>query len=70
VPLAAVSQAPGGAAVFVVRDGRAHRRPIRLGVLGANEALVHAGLQEGESVVLAPRDLRDGQRVAVGGEGG
>ena len=64
VPLAAVSHGPDGAAVNVVEQGRARRRPVRIGVQGAERAQVIEGLSEGETVILAPGAVREGQRVA------
>jgi HlyD family secretion protein len=65
VPLAAVSHAPDGSAVYVVENGTAHRRLVRIGTEGATRAQVIEGLHEGESVILAPSAIRDGQRVTV-----
>jgi RND family efflux transporter MFP subunit len=68
VPLAALSHGPGGPAVYVVEDGTAHHRPIRLGIVGTTRALVLAGLSEGESLILTPSAVEDGQRVVAGGD--
>jgi RND family efflux transporter MFP subunit len=68
VPLEALVHGPDGAAVYVVEDGRAHRRLVRIGIGGATRAQVLEGLRVGESVSLTPSTVRDGQRVtAVGG---
>jgi HlyD family secretion protein len=67
VPLAAVSRAAGAEAVFVVENGRARRRSIRLGAVGARQAVVLEGLAEGERIILDPRALKDGARVAPRG---
>lgn len=69
VPLEAVSHGPSGSVVYVVENGRARRRTIRLGIVGSKRAQVIEGLSEGESVILTPSALRDDQRVAAA-EGG
>ncbi len=62
VPLSAVT----GDGLWVVEDGRAHRRRVTLGVLGEDKVEVRAGLAAGASVVTAPPPgLRDGGRVRV-----
>jgi HlyD family secretion protein len=67
VPVSALVRAPadsgGGAGwrVFVVRDGRAQSREVRIGHLGSGAAEVMGGLQSGEVVVVFPSD-----RVAPG----
>jgi RND family efflux transporter MFP subunit len=70
VPNEAVVHAPDGDAVFVVAAGRAHRRRVRLGVVGAKRAQVIEGLQIGETVVWSPKALRDEERVATQAAGG
>lgn len=40
--------------VFVMRDGRAHFRPVELGIIGDMDVEVLAGLEEGETVVIGP----------------
>ncbi len=52
--------------VFVIEDGRAIERQVRLGRLGADAAQVLDGLAVGELVIVYPSDrVRDGARVAV-----
>jgi HlyD family secretion protein len=70
VPLAAVIHGPDGVGVFVVEDGRARRRHVQLGVVGAQRAQVVSGLAAGESVALTPQIMRDGQRLAPVAGGG
>ena len=65
VPIDAVSHSPDGDAVFVVDGGRAALRKVTLGARDARRALIAAGLQPGESVVLRSNAMRDGERVAV-----
>jgi HlyD family secretion protein len=53
--------------VFVVRDGQATFRPVKVGIAGDEYFEVIDGLREGETIVAgtyqAIRDLRDGARV-------
>ncbi len=56
--------------VFVVKDGVAHIRPVKLGISDDNYYEVLEGLQEGEEVVTGPfkvlsKTLKDGDRVKV-----
>jgi HlyD family secretion protein len=55
--------------VFVVSDGKARFRRVKVGIAGQTHFEVVSGLEEGELVVSgnyrAIRDLRDGQRVKV-----
>jgi HlyD family secretion protein len=55
--------------VFVVEDGRANFRMVKVGISSQKHFEVLSGLEEGESVVSgnfkAIRDLKDGQRVKV-----
>jgi HlyD family secretion protein len=54
--------------VFVVRDGKATFRPVKVGVAGDEYFEVLDGLREGETIVAgtyqAIRDLKDGARVS------
>jgi len=55
-------------AVWVVQDGRAHRRPVRTGAQGADRTEITSGLRPGERVILSPpAKLKDGARVNVSG---
>ncbi len=53
--------------VFVVRDGQANFRPVKVGIAGDEYFEVVDGLREGETIVAgtyqAIRDLKDGARV-------
>ena len=55
--------------VFVVVDGRAEFRRIRIGIAGQTHFEILSGLEEGDKVVSgnyrAIRDLKDGQRVKI-----
>jgi HlyD family secretion protein len=54
--------------VFVVRGGRARLTDVQIGLLNDHEAEVRAGVESGETVVLAPEtSLSDGARVEVRG---
>ncbi len=67
VPAGALFREGDGWAVFVVADGRARRRPVRLGHRNPDEAEVAAGLRPGEIVIVHPSDaVRDGARVRPG----
>jgi membrane fusion protein (multidrug efflux system) len=63
VPQSALIELEGGKAVFVVENGRAARRPVRLGpVIG--EEVVLEGLAPGTRVVVeGQQSVTDGQRV-------
>ncbi len=64
VPLAALVRDGAAWAVYVVADGRAHRRRVELGRRNAQVADVLDGLAEGERVVLHPSErITDGTRV-------
>lgn len=52
--------------VFVVVDGKAQRRDVKLAEERDADRRVSAGLKPGEAVVLEPGELRDGQRVTIG----
>lgn len=67
VPAGALFRERAAWAVFVVVDGRARRRPVRLGHRNPDEAEILGGLAAGEIVVVHPSDaLADGVRVAPG----
>ncbi|HET6349482.1 MAG TPA: efflux RND transporter periplasmic adaptor subunit [Candidatus Krumholzibacteria bacterium] len=55
--------------VFVVENGVAHFRPVRVGIAGQSYFVVKSGLTKGEQVVSGPfkviGDLRDGARVRI-----
>jgi len=66
VPDEAVLRDDGGAAVWVVRDGKVERRSVSLGAASGEGVAVLEGLRGGEAIVVAaPRRLRDGSAVEL-----
>lgn len=66
IPASALFHYGDGWAVFVVQDGRAVRRPIRLGHRNDLSAEVVSGLKQGEEVITHPDDaLEDGAAVQI-----
>jgi HlyD family secretion protein len=64
VPAAAVFNAEGRDAVWVVRDGKAQRAAVTIGVAGQDLVQVVGGLAEGERIVVRGADqVRAGQQV-------
>jgi RND family efflux transporter MFP subunit len=67
-PAASLRGVAGARHVFVVDDGVARRRPVRLGIEGRSSSEILAGLDAGEAVIVnPPPSLDDGQRVRVTG---
>ncbi len=61
-----VVESDRGRAVFVEKDGRAVRRPVKLGAIEADRVLVVQGLGTGERLIVeGQRDLSDGAPVNV-----
>jgi HlyD family secretion protein len=66
IPRAAVHRDGPRRYVLAVRDGRAERRPIEVGLVGSVDVEVLGGLVEGERVILpGATPIADGQRVAL-----
>ena len=67
VPAGAVVQSSGGEpAVFVVKEGKAERRPVETGLISQGQVQVVSGLQPGEAVVtVGTNNVRDGADVRV-----
>ena len=66
VPMDDILQTPEGHFVFLVRDGKARRRQIELGIVEGKKAEVLSGLQPGDMVVTAgSHRLQDGTPVEV-----
>jgi HlyD family secretion protein len=64
VPAAAVFNAGGRDTVWVVRDGKAQRVPVTVGVSGQDLVQVTAGVREGDRVVVKGADqVRAGQQL-------
>jgi RND family efflux transporter MFP subunit len=64
VPRRAVQIDDGRHVVFVVRDGRAERRPVTLGTGDADQIEIQSGLSAGERIVVdGPDDLTNNSRV-------
>ncbi len=65
-PISALFRCDSGWCVYVAQGGRALRRELRLGHLGASEAEILSGLQPGERVVRhPPNELGDQARVIL-----
>jgi HlyD family secretion protein len=66
VPAAAVFRSGAGWAVFVVQDGRAQRRTVRIGQRNPFAVQILEGLSSGDLVVKYPgNQIEDGSRVQV-----
>jgi HlyD family secretion protein len=64
VPVSALARSGEQWSVFVVDEGRARQRPVRIGQRNALEAEVTGGLEEGTKVIVHPSfEIRDGIRV-------
>ena len=59
----AAAAASGKAAVLAVRDGRAERVPVSVGLRGVGTVEVLEGLAEGDAVILPSSSARPGDRV-------
>lgn len=70
VPLAALVDFEEGKVVYVVRDERAERRPVRLGPAIGDRIVVEDGLVPGDRLVVEGQtQVSDGQRVTESGAG-
>lgn len=65
VPKSAIFARGGLAGAFVAAEGRARLRWLALGAPVGERVEVRAGLEAGESVVVDPGDLSDGQPIVV-----
>jgi HlyD family secretion protein len=69
VPRSALLQAKGKSGewtAFIVRQGKAESRSLRIGHVGGAAAEVLTGVEPGDEVVVFPSDqLRDGARVTT-----
>jgi len=60
VPAAAVRDN----AVFVLMDGKAVRRPVKVGAVSSGAVRIEQGLMGGEDLIAdPPSDLKDGEKV-------
>lgn len=68
VPVSALFRHGQACAVYVVDDGKAVRRTVRVGEQGSAGAQVLDGLRTGDRVILFPSDqVTNGRRVALAG---
>ncbi|MGO9361400.1 MAG: efflux RND transporter periplasmic adaptor subunit [Xanthobacteraceae bacterium] len=66
VPLEAVSGSGDQAVLFVIRDGRVERRPVKLGSRTAEGQIILSGMSRNETVAISDIDkLTDGEMVQV-----
>lgn len=64
LPSRAIQDALSGAPwVMVIRNGRAHKQPVRLGIRGNSDVEITDGVAEGDAVVPVNAGVRTGQRV-------
>ncbi len=69
VPKSALRRDGESDIVFVVKDGRAERRAVKVASVDGNNARLAAGLADGENVIIeGPAELKDGDRVAIAKE--
>lgn len=62
----ALIEGDGAVSVFVVREGKARRQPVKLGLLNGGLVEIVEGVEEGEQVVTTGKvTLRDGVKVQV-----
>jgi membrane fusion protein (multidrug efflux system) len=65
-PLFAVVDRGGERLIFVEKDGIAHSRTIRIGVIEADRVQIVAGLAAGERLIVKGQaDVEDGMKVEV-----
>lgn len=65
VPIEALAQDSSGLYVYIIRNGRAYRTPVEVGVLDETHAEVKSGVQAGDILALNPTELRNGERVSA-----
>lgn len=65
LPVAALVREGPAWAVWSAEQGRAHRRPVTLGLMGRDTVEVRSGLEQGAVVILRPEDaVTEGRRVS------
>jgi RND family efflux transporter MFP subunit len=66
VPAAAVVQGAGGAQVWELKNGRAVKRTVEVGVARGDHIEIRSGLEGGEQLIVAPpAAVKDGAKVRV-----
>ena len=67
VPVEAIRGGETEPHVFAIRDGRAVRVPVQLGARNESQGMVQitAGLDAGETVIIAPGAITDGAEVRI-----
>jgi multidrug efflux system membrane fusion protein len=66
VPNVAIQHGPDGTFVYVVEQGTARMRPVDVGFVEGDRAVIAKGLTGGETVVTESTDrLRDNSRVEI-----
>jgi len=69
-PTAAITQGPNGPLIYVVKDGKAQARAVKVASAQGGVAIIQSGLSEGETVVTdGQMSLAPGVRVLVHGAG-
>lgn len=63
LPVRAVHDAASRPWVMLVRDDRAHRQPVRIGLRGVTQFEILEGLREGDRVVPVNAGLVTGQKL-------
>jgi HlyD family secretion protein len=59
-------ESEGGRYAYVVRDGKAHRTPIRIGATSISAVEILSGLKAGDQVVIAGSDtFENAQTVTI-----
>jgi multidrug efflux system membrane fusion protein len=67
IPLSSIYQSEENPAVWVVCDGKANLRPVKIGEFGDEQVQVLAGLHDGDTIVTAGvHKLREGEKVRMG----
>lgn len=68
VPEAAVQPGQESSYVWMVEDGKAAIRPVKVDRVVDGRAVIRAGLRPGERIIVEyPQDIREGARVKTGG---
>jgi len=66
LPVSAVLPSKGDHIVFLVKEGRAVRRKVKIARLSLTQALIYEGLHRGDVVVVeGNRTISDGQRIKI-----